>query len=121
MLVALGTLAKEQTKGTANTAAAAAQLLDYAATHPDATIQYNSSDMALHIDSNASYLSMPQATSRAGGYFYLTNKATDTTKAPTVNPPMNGAVYVLSHKLKNVVASAAEAKVGALFENGQMK
>jgi len=32
---------------------------------------------------------------------------------------MNGAVHVLSHKLKNFIASAAEAEVGALFENGQ--
>jgi hypothetical protein len=119
MLVALGTIAEEQTKGTNNTEAAAAQLLDYAATHPDATIQYNASDMVLHIDSDASYLSMPQASSRAGGYFYLSNQSQDETKAPTSTPPMNGAVHVLSHKLKNVMASAAEAEVGALFENGQ--
>jgi len=119
MLVALGSLAEEQTKGTSNTEAAALHLLDYAATHPDATIQYNASDMALHIDSDASYLSMPQASSRAGGYFYLSTQSPDATKEPKETPPMNGAVYVLSQKLKSVVASAAEAEVGALFGNGQ--
>ena len=38
MLVALGTLAAAQTKGTAQTMDAAIHLLNYAATHPDATI-----------------------------------------------------------------------------------
>jgi hypothetical protein len=75
--------------------------------------------MALHIDSDASYLSMPQASSRAGGYFYLSSQAKDAAKAPTSTPPINGAIHVLSHKLKNVMASAAEAEVGALFVNGQ--
>jgi hypothetical protein len=119
MLVALGNLVEDQTKGTQNTETAAAQLLDYVATHPDATIQYNASDMALHIDSDASYLSMPHARSRAGGCFYLSSKSAQATKAPTVTPPMNGAIHVLSHKLRNVMALAAEAEVGALYENGQ--
>lgn len=119
MLVALGTLAEEQTKGTTNTALAAQQLLDYAATHPDATLQYTASDMQLHIDSNASYLSMPQAHSRAGGYFYLSARLADPTSKPTTTPPLNGAVHVLSHKMRNVLALAAEAEIGALFENGQ--
>jgi hypothetical protein len=119
MLVALGTLAEDQTKGTTNTEQAAQQLLDYAATHPNAILQYNASDMQLHIDSDASYLSMPQARSRAGGYFYLSSQSTDPTKEPTTTPPINGAIHVLSHKLRNVLASAAEAEVGALFENGQ--
>jgi hypothetical protein len=119
MLVALGTLAEEQTKGTENTGKAVVQLLNYAATHPDATLQYHASDMILHIDSDASYLSMPQARSRAGGYFYLSNKSHQSTTAPTTTPPLNGAIHVLSHKLRNVMSSAAEAEVGALFENGQ--
>jgi hypothetical protein len=38
MLVALGSLASAQTKETINTMKAARQLLDYAATHPQATI-----------------------------------------------------------------------------------
>ncbi len=62
---------------------------------------------------------MPEARSRAGGYFYLSDRSLDPTKAPTATPTMNGAVHVLSHKLRNVLASAAEAEVGALFENGQ--
>ncbi len=119
MLVALGTLAEEQTKGTEQTATAVVQLLDYAATNPDAKFRYTASDMVLHIDSDASHLSLPQARSRAGGYYYMSAKSHQSIIAPTQAIPLNGAVFVLSHKLRNVMASAAEAEVGALFENGQ--
>ena len=47
------------------------QLLDYAATNPDAVIEYNPSDMILKIHSDASYLSEPRAKSRVGGHYYL--------------------------------------------------
>ena len=71
MLVALSSLAAAQTTATAKTMAAANQLLDYAATHPNATIRFERSDMVLYIHSDASYLSEPQARSRVGGYFFL--------------------------------------------------
>ena len=47
------------------------RLLNCAATHPDAAIQYRASDMILHVHSDASYLSEPQARSRAGGFHFL--------------------------------------------------
>jgi hypothetical protein len=56
MLVALGTIASNQSKGTHATAQALTQLFNYAAAHPDATFRYAASDMYLHIHSNASYL-----------------------------------------------------------------
>jgi hypothetical protein len=61
MLVALGTLAAAQTKGTKQTVKALQQLLDYAATHPDAIIRFKRSQMCLHISSDASYLSEPDS------------------------------------------------------------
>ena len=61
MLVALGTLASAQAKGTEATAQAITQLLNYCATHPDAVVQYKASDMQLHVHSDASYLSESQA------------------------------------------------------------
>ena len=45
MLVALGDLASEQTQGTQKTLDAIIQLLNYAATHPNATIRCRKSDM----------------------------------------------------------------------------
>jgi hypothetical protein len=54
MLVALGTIASKQLRGTHTTAQAVTQLLNYAAAHPDATVRYHASDMCLHIHSDAS-------------------------------------------------------------------
>jgi hypothetical protein len=56
MLVALSTIAVEQTKATENTANAVVKLLNYAATHPNATICYHASNMILYAHSDASYL-----------------------------------------------------------------
>ena len=84
------------------------------ATHPDAKVHFYKSDMVLHIHSDGSYLSAPQSQSRVGGYFYLSSA--------TTNPAAcahNSAIYVLSHILKRVLASAAEVDIGATFTNTQ--
>jgi hypothetical protein len=57
----LNEITTEQTKATNKTQAATNQLLDYLATHPEATIRYHDSDMLLHIHSDASYLSVSNA------------------------------------------------------------
>jgi hypothetical protein len=114
MLVALSTLAAAQTKGTQRTMEALIHLLDYAATHPDAAIRFHKSDMILYVHSDASYLSEPKARSRVGGYFYL-----GTANEPANNPKPNGPIHVESRILRNVMAAASEAEIGALFHNGQ--
>jgi hypothetical protein len=75
VLMPLNDIATEQTKVTKKTQAATNQMLDYLATHPDATIRYHASDMILHIHSDASYLSVYNARSRLGGLFFLGNKS----------------------------------------------
>jgi hypothetical protein len=57
----LNDIATEQNKANEKTQAATNQLLDYMATHPDATIRYHAYDMILHIHSDASYLSVSNA------------------------------------------------------------
>jgi hypothetical protein len=74
VLMSLNDIATEQTKVKEKTQAAINQMLDYLATHPDATIPYHASDMILHIHSNASYLSVSNARSRLRGLFFLGNK-----------------------------------------------
>jgi hypothetical protein len=71
----LNDIATEQTKATEKKKAAMNQILDYLATHPDATIRYHASDMILHIHSDASYLSVSNTPSRLGGLFFLGNKS----------------------------------------------
>jgi hypothetical protein len=113
MLHALNALAAAQKNGTQATAQALVHFLNYCATHPDATICYRASDMILHIHSDASYLTEPEARSRAGGHHYLGDKNSHT------KPPSNGAILAIAKILRHVLSSAAEAEVGALFLNGQ--
>ena len=56
-LIALSSIASEQTTATEKTMSAAMQLLDYLASNPNATIRYYASDMVSNIHSDASYLS----------------------------------------------------------------
>ena len=67
VLMALSSIAIEQSKGTTNTMEKAKQLLDYLATYPNATIRFRASDMIMNVHSNASYLSESDARSRACG------------------------------------------------------
>jgi hypothetical protein len=73
--------------------------------------------MILHVHSNASYLFEPNARSRAGGLFFLSTMPSD--NAATASPPLNGAIHITSSIMRNVLASATEAEVGALFYNCQ--
>jgi hypothetical protein len=108
----LNDIAFEQTKATEKTQAATNQLLDYLATHPDATIRYHASDIILHIHINASYLSVSNAQSRLRGLFFLGKKSS---KKDT----LNGSILKVASVIKNVIASAAESEVGACFHNVQ--
>jgi hypothetical protein len=73
----------------------------------------------LHIHSDASYLSAPEARSRAGGHHFLSSRPTDPTKAPSRQPTNNGSIHAECSVLRNVMASAAEAEIGALYINSQ--
>jgi hypothetical protein len=108
----LNEIATEQTKATEKSQAATNQMLDYLATHPDATIRYHASDMILHIHSDASYRSVSNARSRLGGLFFLGNKSPE-------QDTLNGSILNVSAVIKNVVASAADSEVGACFHNAQ--
>ncbi len=71
VLMALSSITSKQTRGTTSTMAEAKQLLDYLATHPDATIRFQASDMILNVHSDASYLSETKAHSCACGHFFM--------------------------------------------------
>jgi hypothetical protein len=102
----------EQRQATEKTQAATSQFLDYLATHPDATIRYHALDMILHINSDASYLSVSNAHSRLGGLFFCGNKSQQ-------EDNVNRSILNVASVIKNVVASAAESEVGACFQNTQ--
>eukprot|EP00957_Ditylum_brightwellii_P203468 15334726-Ditylum_brightwellii.AAC.1 len=117
--MALNAITAEQEHPTSKTAAAIVQLLNYCATHPEATIRYHASGMVLHIHSDASYLSAPRARSRAGGHFFLSDHPSNPTKPGESVTPPNSPIHSVCELLRNVMASAAEAKIGALFTNAR--
>ena len=119
MLPALNTPAEQKSSPNKNTEAAITHLLHYAATNLAVIIQYKYSDMILHIDSDASFLSDPRARSRTGGHYYLISISTDLKKIPNLPPPENGPIHMECRILKHVVASAANAEVRGLLKNGQ--
>jgi hypothetical protein len=114
VLMALSTIAMSQAKSTKNMMACCVQLLDYLATNADAKIRFYASNMIMNIHSGASYLSESKARSRACGHFFMSWKPVDGQPIK-----LNGAFYMNSVILKFVVASAAEAELGALFHNCQ--
>jgi hypothetical protein len=117
IIVALNEISNCQSSPTEHTKEACNMLLDYLSTHPDATIRYHASDMILAVCSDAAYLVLPNARSRAAGHFFLTDLAGAT--MPTPSPKPNGSIHVLCKTLRSVAASASEAETGALFLNAQ--
>jgi hypothetical protein len=113
-LVALSSIAAEQAQATEKTEKHVHTLLDYLATHKNATVRYVASDMVLNIHSDASYLSEPRARSRLGGTYFMGS-------LPTDGKPIqiNGPIQIHASICKFVVTSAAEAELGALFYNIQ--
>jgi len=112
VLMALSTIASEQTKGMERTLEKAYQVLDYLATHPNAVVQFWASDMVMNIHSDALYLNRKHEAEHGDFFMGSIPKDGDPIK-------LNGAFYTLCSVLRFVVASAAEAEPGALFFNCQ--
>jgi hypothetical protein len=120
MLVVLNTIAAAQSKATTATMDAVVHLLNYCATHPEATIRFHRSNMILHVTSDASYLSASESRSRVGGYFFMSNDIGPDPPTPDdPAPPFNGPVLINSLILQAVMSSAAEAELGAIFYNAK--
>ena len=56
------------------------QVLDYASTHPNATIIYHARNMILMTDTYSAYLVLPTYRSRIEGHYYFTNRIHDYSK-----------------------------------------
>ncbi|KAL7460034.1 hypothetical protein ACHAXS_000500 [Conticribra weissflogii] len=110
VLTALNHIGAEQATASENMQRTVTQLLEYLATHPDATIHYYASPMVLNVHSDAAYLVAPQARSHASSHFVLG-------WIPKDGQPiqLNGAIHSLCELLKFVAGLAAEAELGVLF------
>ncbi len=114
VLMALSSIAVKQTKVMEKTMAQCTQLLDYLSGHAVSKVRFHASDMILNIHSDASYLLEANARSRTCGHFFMG-------WMPKDNKPirLNRAFNVSTTILRFVVASAAEAELGALYHNCQ--
>jgi len=112
ILLSLSVIPSKQVQPSQLTHKRCQQLLDYCASQPDVVVRFKASNMVLNIHSNASYISESNARSRIAGHFFLGSVPIDKTPIK-----LNSAIYILCGKLKFVVASATEAKLGALFLN----
>ena len=84
------------------------RLLKYVSVHQNHGIRFHASSMQLQIQSDASYLSRPKARSVLGGLHYLGSIH-----------EINGPFFCTSKMISCVVTSAAEAELGAAFQNAQ--
>ena len=71
VLTALGDISTAQAAPTVTTTNKTSMLMDYLHTFPNAKLRFIAGDMQLHIESDAAYLVIPVARSRAAGHFYL--------------------------------------------------
>ena len=92
------------------------QLLDYKATHPQATIQYHASYMILITDNDDTSLVLPAACSFIASQYYLNKHMLDYSKG---TPTPNGLILTEFKTIKTIISSSAEAKTESIFENTQ--
>ena len=119
ILPILNDIDAEQSAPTIKTDKAVSKLLYSCGTYPNTCIVYSASDMVLHIDSDALYLSLYHARSIAAGHYYLSNGSLNPSLPPFNSPKRNGPNYTLCKRLRNDLAPATESELAALFRNGQ--
>jgi hypothetical protein len=110
MMHSLNALATRVSNGTNKTKSTMKHFLDYCHTNPDAIKLYRACEMILQNHSNAAYLVEPEACSRAGGFFFLGNQD---------GKLINGSMLIIAKIITNVVSSASEAEIAALFINAR--
>jgi hypothetical protein len=108
ILTAVHELGSVQSNPTLQDMAKMERLLQYVSTHQHQAVRYHASTMELQVQSDASYLCRPRARSVLGGYHYLGRE-----------DRVNGPLFCTSKIISCIVASAAEAELGAGFQNAQ--
>ena len=96
IIVALSAIASEKASPTRATLKKVDQFLDYSASHKQAILTYEESDMVLAVHSDASHLSESKARSRASGHFFMSKDVSF--------PPNNGAVLNIAQIMKTIMS-----------------
>jgi hypothetical protein len=118
ILPAVNKISVSQSALTQKTRKACEMLLNsYAATYPAAIIRYHASDMALHVNSDAAYLVLPNARSCYAGHYFMSNEPPPPPAKP--NPKPNGPILTVWKTIRGVMSSAGEAETGGFYGNAQ--
>ena len=114
ILPALNDISTSQAAPTLNTAKKTNILMDFLYTSPNANLRFYAGNMQLHIKSDAVYLVLTGARSRAAGHLYLS-----ATPSPgkVYQGRFNTPLHTKCRTIKNVVSSVAKAECAALFHN----
>ena len=107
ILVALSTIVYQQAGETKETADAIEQLIDYVATYPDDGILFRKSDMLLVAHADTGFINESKACIRVGAHIFLS----ENDPKPILNVPL----LTIAPIIKNVMASAAEYEMVALY------
>jgi hypothetical protein len=94
--------------------------LNYAATHPNANLQYTANQMHLWLHSDASYLNKSKAQSCNEGFFYLSDKPKRPIKPEDPAPLLNAPILVNAKVIDPVMFSVQESQTGWGFINEKM-
>lgn len=78
---------------------------------------FSASDMALHANSDVSYLSLPKTRSRARRHYYLSDLSYEPPKVQTTAPKSNRPVFTVCHILRHIMTSSTEVEIATLFKN----
>ena len=104
ILPALSDISSDQSKATTNTSKQVAKLLNYLASNTHSEIQYMESGMQLSIHSDASYLSVAQARSRASGVHFISEGPPSPKNPEDFVPTVNGIILVVCKIMRNIMA-----------------
>ena len=111
LLMILSAIAAQQAAPKENTLAEINKLLNYVAMYSADGVTYQASNMILAAHSDASFLSIPNACSRAGVHIFVSKDD----PIPRPNEP----ILSIAQVIKLVMATAAEAELAGLFITAQ--
>ena len=95
----------------------ARMLLDFAATYLNSIIHYKASNMVLHVDSYAAYITMTEARSCYDEHFYLRNWTSPRPEKPNLD--RNSPIHKECKTICNVVSSVEVPEKSGNFNNGK--
>ena len=117
IFTALKSIAESQAAQTEKTIAPCTSVIYYISWHPQAAIEYKSSDIQLWLHGDTTSVLSEKARSQIDGYLFLY----DNPETPIqLKPSHNIAVHIECQLLKHVIDRASEAKCSAIFHNAQL-